>query len=431
MSIVLYYLSFLPLLLVALTVHELGHLVAAWLLRVKTAGFQIGVGRRLLSLHTGRTRIALRQETLTLGPQERRPIPGERAAVYVVQADDGTYVATALMPEIHPRKLQGPHQEAVWRQNNSHMQLRGLVREIDDHQVVIADMTWGLHSLPFMAGVFLPEDPERRIKNIYNVVSWPKQLAIIFAGPLANVLLMAAVLFILAAFPITSPRSPILTVITVSAESPAQLAGLRSGDQLVQVGPTLMPRDPEIRAAIRRAGETGRAIDLRILRQGETLSISLHPRDGVIGVNMSELQPVRTDPSMSPDAMGQRLTRLSEAYFGSLAALVAGLRTDQEGPPEVTGLLLGAHQTAQAVEFAGLKAWLAIMGAFTMSIALLNLLPIPPLDGYRIITQTIQALRHGKPISPRVDHAMTLSGFTVIYAAALYLLLNDVIYLLE
>ena len=146
---------------------------------------------------------------------------------------------------------------------------------------------------------------------------------------------------------------------------------------------------------------------------------------------MSELQPVRTDPSMSPDAMGQRLTRLSEAYFGSLAALVAGLRTDQEGPPEVTGLLLGAHQTAQAVEFAGLKAWLAIMGAFTMSIALLNLLPIPPLDGYRIITQTIQALRHGNPISPRVDHAMTLSGFTVIYAAALYLLLNDVIYLLE
>ena len=396
---------------------------------VKTTGFQIGVGRRLISVHTGHTRITLDQDTLILGPEERAPLPGERAAVYVVQTDTGAYSATAIMPEIHPRKLPASHQQAVWHQNNTRMQLRGMVRHIDEHQVIIADMTWGLHALPLMAGVFLPEDPERRVKNVYNVVPWHKQMAIILAGPLANIILMASVLLILAAFPITTTRTPVLTIIDVSAGSPAHLAGLQSGDRVIQVGPTLMPRGPELHNAIRRADDSGRSIDLRILRQQDTISLSLHPRDGTIGVEIVEFEPVQTGRFITTEAMGQRLTRLSEAYFGSLAALVVSLSSDQEGPPEVTGLLLGAHQTAQAVEFAGLKAWLAIMGAFTMSIALINLLPVPPLDGYRLVTQTIQALRNGKPISPRVDHAMTLSGFTVIYAAALYLLLNDVIYI--
>ena len=429
----LYYLSFLPLLLLTLTVHELGHLLAARLLHVKTAAFQIGVGRRIASFHTGRTPIAINESTLTLGPKGRTPGAGEKAWVYVVQDPSGTYTATAVMPETRPGKLEQEHREAVRTQNEQHIQLRGRVIERSGDRIVLADMAWSLHVLPFMAGVHLPEDPGLRAKNIYNTVSWPRQMLIVLAGPLANMVLMAATLLTLAIFPITAANVPILTVTSVAPNSTADAGGLEKGDRVVQAGPTLMPSKEKLQAMILRAGQHGRPLDLRVMRGQDSIGMTIgpDPLTGRIGATLSEnlTRPV-TRPK-GPREVRDRFTHLSGAYFSSITSLLAGLGADREGPPEATGILLGAHQTAQAVEFAGLRAWLAVMGAFTMSIALLNLLPVPPLDGYRLVTQTIQALRHGKPISQRVDQAMTLGGLIAIYSAGLYLVLIDITYLLQ
>ena len=429
----LYYLSFLPLLLLTLTVHELGHLLAARLLRVKTAAFQIGAGRRLISFHTGRTPIAINESTLTLGPEDRLPEVGEKTWVYVTQGPSGMYAATAVMPETHPKKLEQEHREAVRKQNEQHMQLRGRVIERDRDRIVLADMTWSLHTLPFTAGVHFPEDPGLRVRNVYNTVSWSSQMIIVLAGPLANIVFMAATLLALAVFPVTITTTPILTVTHVAPDSAADVQGLQRGDHVVQAGPTLIPSKEELQAMILRAGQHGRPLDLRVMRGHDSVGITMKPDPltGQIGATLSES---RTDPGARPKGpreVGERFTHLSGAYFGAITSLLAGLGADREGPPEATGILLGAHQTAQAVEFAGFSAWLAVMGAFTMTIALLNLLPMPPLDGYRLVTQTIQALRHGKPISQRVDRAMTAGGLTAIYAAAMYLVLNDISYLLQ
>ena len=75
----LYSLSFIPLLLLTLTVHELGHLLAARLLRVRVNGFQIGVGWRIATIHTGRTPdrpLTRYQNTQRWGPDPRPRKPG-------------------------------------------------------------------------------------------------------------------------------------------------------------------------------------------------------------------------------------------------------------------------------------------------------------------------------------------------------------------
>ncbi len=430
MTIFLYYLSFLPLVLAVLAIHEFGHLAAARLCGVRVSAFQIGFGRKLLSLQTGRTAAALTPQTAVLGPGGRRPRQGEQACVYVTRGPDGGYTATALLPEGNWRRFTGEERKAVLRQNEEHLQLRGRVREIDGQRVVLADMTWSLHLVPLMAGVSLPEDPGRGIGDAYNLASWPRRMLIILAGPLANLALLTGVILALAAFPITGGNSPTLAVERVIPGSPAELAGFRTGDRIIEAGTTLMPGGRELRNALRRAGEAGRGLDVQVMRRQETLALRVKPspETGRAGLELTELVPPEQSHSMAPRAMGQRLNNLGEAYFGSIASLLGGGNT---GASEVSGLLLGMHQTAQAVEYAGLKAWLAVLGAVTMSVALLNLLPVPPLDGYQMATQTLQALRRGKPISARADRAMTFCGMMLILLTGTYLLLSDILDLLE
>ena len=433
MTIILYYLSFLPLLLLTLTVHELGHLAAARFLHVRASGFQIGFGRRLLAFHSGRTTVLLTPETILLDPAQNRPQPGELAVIYVTgQPGDDRYTATALIPKSRRLSPTGGSNSLAY-QNENHMQLRGLVREITDGHIVLTSMTWSLHAIPFAAGVFLPEDPSHRISHVYNTTSWARQMAIILAGPMANLALMAVILFTLAAFPITQVNSPTLIVDSVAPGSPADQAGIQPGDQLVQVGTTLMPSGPELRQAIQQAGADNGTLRLKVFRRQATLNIGVtpNPLTAQIGVSINHVPRPSQPYSMAPRAMGQRLNNLGHAYFDSIASILPAFRENPARPADISGPVLGAHHTAQAVQHAGLKAWLAILGALTLSIALLNLLPIPPLDGYRLVTQTIQAARHGRPISPKVDRAMTFSGLAIFYLTALYFVMSDILHLME
>ena len=65
-----------------------------------------------------------------------------------------------------------------------------------------------------------------------------------------------------------------------------------------------------------------------------------------------------------------------------------------------------------------------------MGAAIINLLPVPPLDGYRIAMQSLEAVRQGRPVNPQVERAMTLSGLAVILMAGIYLIISDIIHLL-
>lgn len=77
----------------------------------------------------------------------------------------------------------------------------------------------------------------------------------------------------------------------------------------------------------------------------------------------------------------QRFTRLSEAYFGSIASLLEGLRSQGEGPPSHRGPV-GSPTDGAGGGVRRPERLAGVLGAFTMSIAPLNLRPLPPLDGF-------------------------------------------------
>ena len=129
--------------------------------------------------------------------------------------------------------------------------------------------------------------------------------------------------------------------------------------------------------------------------------------------------------AMTPGAIGHRILLMGRNYSGAIGAMVTTLGDPEERSNAISGPVMGFYQTAWAVEIAGFQAWLVILATLNLGVAVTNLMPIPPLDGYRMAAESIQSLRKGKPINPKVERAMFLGGMGLILCASLYLLLKD------
>ena len=440
-STLLYALTFIPILLITLTVHEGGHFLAARLLRIKTTCFQIGVGPRLITRYTGKTRIELPQgkeapepgQIIHVWVQSATPNgpPADYAAVHwqpVIQRPGR--IARALgapkEPDITPDEFAERRSNAA-RYNNEYPCLTGQVRSAGEGQFILADSIWAVGLIPAAAMVYLVEDPSNRVGGLFNTVSWGRQTATILAGVGANILLLAAVILVLAISPINRPGQPVMIVEEVQRASPAEAAGILPGDIIVFAGSSLWPSPQELTRAVAEDRAGGNPTILRIQRDGHHLNVHVYSGvDGPIGIAYTQGKIKENEDN----ALHQRIYRLGETYFSSIATLFRETREQGEPEretPQVSGLIAAAYQTAQAVELAQLKAWLATLGVITMSMAFLNLLPIPPLDGYQLGIRAIQALRKGKPINPKVEHALALSGVTAIVTVAIYLALQDIL----
>ena len=451
-----YALTFIPLLLITLTIHELGHLITARLLRVKVSAFQIGVGRNIFARYAGNTPIRLTPSTSNHTTNRSLPQPGEMVHVHVSQADDASYTAVALHNVLPARKSShdatdplnvfhpitrffrrrkpaaSPMPQTLAHYNQTHMQLTGRVKTVSDKLLTIADVSWSLRAIPIMAAVFMPEDPDTRITNAYNTVPWIKKITITLAGPAANLILLAAVIITLSVLPFPTSSTPIIAIDTVTPNSPADTAGLQQGDYIIQINNILIPSKEELVLTVSQAMLTGDVITLHIRRQRENHTVQITPTTstGLIGITLSEKLPPNPNRSIHPDAMAQRFGRLTTVYFTATISLISSIGDSDNPDPVLSSPVMTAYYTAQAVEHAKLRAWLAILAAFTLGTAILNLIPIPPLDGYRIIIHTIQALR-SEPISPNLERAFTVSGLSLIVFATLYLVASDIINLLE
>ena len=391
------------------------------------------MGWNIITRHTGRTAIRLTPETELLNPQTEELKPGDLASVYVTRepGDEG-YTAAGLLPQ-NGTKLPPEQWNAVRRCNETHMRLNGKVREIDKERIILADMSWSLRAIPIMAHVMLTDDPARKLPEAYNVMPWPRKAAITLAGPAANILLMVFTLAIVAIFPITSVSTPAWTVAKVEPGGPAHEAGIRPGDRIVTINNLLYPSVQEINEQKEKAARTGKELRIGIVRNGSNLSLRVKPdpETGWIGIQLERLEVSGIEYRMTPQAAGQRMWNLGGSYLDAVTELVLTLTGDSENRLDaVSGPVMGAYQTARAVEYAGLQAWLIILATLNLGVAVTNMVPIPPLDVYRVVAEGVEALRGGQPANPKLERAITAGGIVLILLTGLYLLLSDVAKLL-
>lgn len=202
-------------------------------------------------------------------------------------------------------------------------------------------------------------------------------------------------------------------VMEVAQNSPAEEAGILPGDVIKSVDGEPIHNFDELKDII--DSNLGFEIGMLLLRDSTEVEVTLVPRpnppqgEGPVGVELGPITETRAYPPwkavpMGVGQYGQMLVQMKDA----LASTVRG-----EGELAIIGPVGIAQLTGEVVK-RGVYDLIRFTAFLSMMLAIVNLLPIPALDGGRILFVVIEAIRRGKRISPKRESLIHLIGFTIL-----------------
>lgn len=301
-----------------------------------------------------------------------------------------------------------------------------------------------LNWLPLGGFVRFASDGER--DSLYGVGSlaaaapWRK-IIVMVAGPLMNLLLamlIFAVIFSFVGVPTPTGRQIIGQVFE---DTPAGNAGFQSGDELVSLDGRSVADSAVIGEVARDS--TGEPVPAVILRDGQEQILTVTPGRWVspsgevyesgfgfsYGPQVESLQVGPVEAAWRGVTYSIDLTgRMIEA-LATLPASIAGIFSPEPSPTgEPIGPVGIARATGEVIQQpGGFLAFWNLTAVLSLNLFLLNLLPIPALDGSHIIFSVIEWLRGGKKVPPEKEALVHAIGFAALMGLMLLITVNDVI----
>jgi len=241
-----------------------------------------------------------------------------------------------------------------------------------------------------------------------------KKVVVIFAGPGTN-LLFAIVLFT-ALFVVGSggyrlgisleTTEPV--VHAVRADSPAARMDLKPGDKILSVNGVPVERAEDVPPLIKRS--RGRPITVTVQREG-------NPKPLQLGPARAQAEPTLSVPTAAWHSL--RLTGVITREIGaSLSRLVRGERKEVSSP---VGIVEGSSEALEQ----GAQTYFWVLGLLSLSLALLNLLPLLPLDGGHIAFSIIEGIR-GRAVGREVYERVSAVGIALVLLLFFIGLSNDI-----
>lgn len=221
------------------------------------------------------------------------------------------------------------------------------------------------------------------------------------------------------------------SVVPLSAASDA---GLESGDVILQADGQALVSFGDLKRIVEAA--EGAVITLKIWRSGETFDINIAPRmlefpdlnGGIekrymIGVNGSfAFQPAtKTPPIWRAGYLGvQRVGRVISVSLSSIRHIIIGNLSPKnlQGP-------IGIAQISQATANQGMISFVAFIASMSVSIGMLNLFPIPMLDGGHLMFYAIEVVRR-KPVGDKAIHVSIMMGLGLVLMLMVFVTYNDI-----
>lgn len=235
------------------------------------------------------------------------------------------------------------------------------------------------------------------------------------------------------------PRAPQLpaTIGRVLPDSPAARAGLRADDRILALNGTATANFQAMREALQREAANGAPIQLRIQRGAQELILQARPervdRGGTptyqLGIEQKQ-QAIPYDTVLRYGVVEAFPAALAETWamtaktLGFLKHMLIGRASlnNVSGP-------IGIAQTANFSAQLGIAWFLSFLGLMSLSIGLLNLLPIPILDGGHLLYYLIEWIKGG-PVSERVMAAGQYVGLVLLGSLMLLAFYNDLLRLI-
>jgi regulator of sigma E protease len=289
-------------------------------------------------------------------------------------------------------------------------------------------------SVPDQAALAAMSEEERRHSFVHQPVG--PRAAIVVAGPLANFLLAIVIfagLFMIFGKPSTSPR-----VDAVQPGSAAAAAGFQPGDLVLTINGRPIDSFPDMQQIVSTsAGET---LVFEVDRGGARVTLKAVPalkeikdrfgnviRQGQLGITRSptpddtHFQPV--GPLKAVELGVQRTWFVVERTLSYIGGVVAGREAaDQLGGP------IRIAQVSGQVATEGLASLFSLAAVLSVSIGLLNLFPVPLLDGGHLLFYAIEAVR-GKPLSERAQEVGFRIGLAIVVMLMIFATYNDILHL--
>jgi regulator of sigma E protease len=254
----------------------------------------------------------------------------------------------------------------------------------------------------------------------WRAPAW-KRIVVIAAGPLTN--LVFAVLVLAIVFMVGIAGDATRRVDTVTATSPAATAGLRSDDVIVAVDG--QPTRTFESIGNRIQASDGEPLSLTVLRHGRRVELGpVRPERSEEGDRwIVGFRPVLEEVEYSPPAaLEEAIVRTGEVtkLIGeSLGRIVTGEGRDEVSSP--VGIVQGSSQALDE----GFRYYLGVLALISLSLALLNLLPLLPLDGGHIAFSIVEAVRR-RAIPREAYERVSVFGIAIVLLLFVLGVTNDV-----
>ncbi len=255
-----------------------------------------------------------------------------------------------------------------------------------------------------------------------------KKAAVVAAGPLANFILA---IVILTGFYVAYGKPVTLSEISAVVEnSAAEAAGVQVGDVIVDIDGEVIDTFEDIQKIV--SINTGTPLQVKVKRAEEVLQLEITPfmqeREDLFGNKVKA--PLIGIASQAVSyrelhAGSASIEAVKETYFIASATLkaIGQMITGQRGVDELSGPLRIAKYSGQSVE-QGMSTVLWFMVVLSVNLGLVNLFPIPILDGGHLLYYGIEAVR-GKPMADKMQEWGFRIGMAFVLCLAIFSTVND------
>ncbi len=260
-------------------------------------------------------------------------------------------------------------------------------------------------------------------KNVYQ------RAAIVIAGPLANFIL--AILLFTTLFTMNGYNTILPVVDDVMPNSAAFESGLQKGDKILEVDGDKIVEFDDLRAIISISAD--KELLFKIERAGQILEQKITPKNqvrtdifgdevklGTLGVVSSQIEHHDLNLGQAFIHANNETYKSSIAIFKAIGQLITGQRSIEElgGPIKI------AKYSGKSVEM-GITMVIWFCAVISLNLGVMNLLPIPVLDGGHLFFYIIEAIR-GKPLSNKTQELCFRVGFSLILTLMLFTTFNDI-----
>lgn len=253
------------------------------------------------------------------------------------------------------------------------------------------------------------------------------------AGPFANFALAIVLLTGLFMYSGHSVMSPVIGQVTKG--SPAALAGIQSGDRVTQIDGTEVTDFQQLPEIISLSG--GQRLTIGLIRQGRDLTVNVTPKlmkttdvlgnptsQMVIGVRPDAKTPVRRESYGPIGAFSAACSETWNIIHGTIVG-VSQMITGRASADQLRGPVGIANMTRQVADF-GFLPLLNLVAILSVSIGLVNLFPIPLLDGGHLLYYAVEAVL-GCPLGERAQDVGFRLGLVLVLGLMLLTTWNDLV----